>query len=69
LDEDEYLRTLFHELIHVKQFVKGELKDRRSHKYWKNEDISNIEYDDDPSEIEAREMEEVLLEKYRETQV
>jgi hypothetical protein len=69
LDKEEYLRVLFHELTHVKQFVKGELKDRRSKRYWKNKDISDIEYDNDPSEIEAREMEEVLYEEYTKTQV
>jgi len=64
LDKEEYLRVLFHELTHVKQFVKGELKDRRSKRYWKNKDISDIEYDNDPSEIEARDMEEILYCKY-----
>ena len=64
LNMEDYLLTLFHELTHVKQYVKGELKSRRSHKYWKDEDISNIEYDDDPSEVEARDMEEVLYCKY-----
>ena len=64
LNMEDYLLKLFHELTHVKQYVKGELKDRRSHKYWKNEDISHIEYDDDPSEVEARDMEEILYCKY-----
>jgi hypothetical protein len=64
LNLEDYLLTLFHELTHVKQYVKGELKDRRSHKYWKNEDISNIEYDNDPSEVEARDMEEILYCQY-----
>ena len=36
---------------------------------WKDEDISNTEYDEDPSEIEAREMEEVLYEEYTQTQI
>ncbi len=64
LDESEYLRTLFHELVHVKQFVRGELKDKRSKKYWKDEDISDIEYDNDPSEIEALQMEDLLYESF-----
>jgi|TARA_B100001964_G_scaffold96418_1_gene108030 predicted metallopeptidase len=64
LDESEYLRTLFHELVHVKQFVRGELKDKRSKKYWKDEDISDIEYNNDPSEIEALQMEDLLYESF-----
>jgi hypothetical protein len=64
LDVDDYTRTLLHELWHVKQFVRGDLRDKRSKRYWKNSDISDIDYCDDPSETEAHEMESSLFSEY-----
>lgn len=49
------LAILFHELVHVKQFVSGKLRfTRRADKIlWKGKDITNVAYESDPSEIEA----------------
>jgi hypothetical protein len=64
LDDENYTKTLLHELWHVKQFVSGDMKDKRSKRYWKGIDISNVDYENDPSEIEAAKMENVLYQEY-----
>jgi hypothetical protein len=64
LDFENYLKTLFHELWHVYQYVKGDLKELKSKKYWKGTLIDDYDYWDDPSEIEAACMEDILTEKY-----
>jgi hypothetical protein len=65
LSFDDYLTTILHELWHVYQFVKGDLKDRKSKRYWKNSEISDVGYEDDPSEKEAHEMESILTFQYK----
>lgn len=64
LDQDSFIKVLLHELWHVKQFVTGDMRDKRGKKYWKGVDISDVDYDDDPSEIEATEMENPLHYEY-----
>jgi hypothetical protein len=64
LDVENYLSTLFHELWHVYQFVKGDLRDKRSKRYWKGSLIDDCDYEDDPSEIEAHSMEIILTQEY-----
>lgn len=64
LDVENYLNTLFHELWHVYQFVKGDLRDKRSKRYWKGSLINDVDYEDDPSEIEAHSMEKILTQEY-----
>jgi hypothetical protein len=64
LDADDYLKILSHELWHVYQFVKGDLRDKRSKRFWKNSDISDVDYEEDPSEIEAMKMESILASEY-----
>ena len=61
---DRYLTTLFHELHHVYQFVKGDLKLKSSKKYYKGICIEHLEYKDHPWEIEAYSMESKLLNEY-----
>ena len=50
------LRTLAHEMIHVKQYIMGELTFKRKGMYWKNELVSSMtadEYYSSPHEVEA----------------
>lgn len=61
---DNYTSTLLHELWHVYQHVKGDLKDKGSNRYWKGIDHSDTDYSDQPWEVEAREMERKLLHSY-----
>ena len=64
LDKDTYVRTLLHELWHVYQHVKGDLRDKRSKRLWKGLDHSDTEYDNKPWEIEAQSMEKTLQNHY-----
>lgn len=61
---DEYLNVLFHELIHVHQHVRGDLRDKGKLRLWKGIDYSESDYDDQPWEIEAHKLEKVLLKQY-----
>ena len=58
-DIEEFITTLLHEMVHVKQYVKKELKDS----YWKGEHFDGP-YTDAPWEIEAYELEQILFEGY-----
>ena len=60
------LKTLAHEMVHLKQFAKDELK--VDHSKWKGEsiDLEQIEYSDYPWEIEATSLENILYNLYLE---
>ena len=47
-------------MFHMKQFIDGTLKTKRSKMYYKNEPVDNYDYEDQPHEIEARKSEEKL---------
>ena len=51
-------------MFHMKQFIDGTLKTKRSKMYYKNEPVDNYSYDDQPHEIEARKAEEDLYLEY-----
>ena len=56
------MSTLAHELVHVKQFARGELTENLQ--YWKGKDHSETEYWDQPWEKEARRLQIQLMTKY-----
>ena len=62
-----YTQTLLHELWHVYQHVKGDLKDRYGKRCWKGVDHSKIDYENQPWEKEAVKMEKVLVKKYKQS--
>lgn len=67
---EETLSTIVHEMIHVKQWAKGELVDAVEQgavvSKWKGSTISDhIEYMDLPWEVEAYEQEPVLFEQLK----
>jgi len=68
LSRKQILFALAHEMVHVKQYAKGELKDyvRLDKIKWKNEihDLNNSDYWFHPWEIEAHGMEKGLYVKY-----
>jgi len=64
MDVELYTKTLLHELWHVYQHVKGNLKDKGSKRFWKGTDHTLTEYSDQPWEVEARNMEEKLYKMY-----
>ena len=53
MDKETYTKTLLHELYHVLQFCKGELKLKSSKRYYKGECMEDIEYWEQPHEIRA----------------
>lgn len=61
---EHYIKTLLHELWHVYQHVKGALRDKHQKRLWKGVDCSDLDYEDQPWEIQAMQMEEVLYEEY-----
>lgn len=61
---DNYLQTILHEMWHVYQHVRGDLRDKGSLRLWKGIDYSNEDYEDLPWEKEASEMEKELFQTY-----
>jgi hypothetical protein len=65
LDEKMMMTTLAHELVHVQQYATGRLAD--DHRKWCASKMKDdINYEDQPWEIEANMMEAILLDKYKE---
>ena len=64
MPRDLYITTLFHELIHLKQWVEGSLSFRAGKVLYNKEPISQWDYDDQPHEIEAHSKEKELFEIY-----
>jgi hypothetical protein len=64
LDKETYLTTLFHELTHMAQWIRGDLRQRYGKLCYSKEPVEKWDYMDQPHEIEARKEETRLLEKY-----
>ena len=61
--DEEKLKTLAHEMVHIKQYVKGELNECQT--VWRGTKIeTELEYDEQPWEIEAYELGDKLYEEY-----
>ena len=61
---EHYTRTLLHELWHVYQHVMGVLKDKYGKRHWRGIDHSDTDYSEQPWELQAFQMEEVLYEEF-----
>lgn len=59
------LTVLAHELVHVKQYFTGRLQEHEDSVYWLG-DICELEYDEQPWEIEAAAMESVMYQAFLE---
>lgn len=70
LKEEDMLITLAHEMVHVKQYAKGELYDyvRGNRCRWQGKayDLEQVDFRDFPWEIDAKGREEGLYERFRE---
>jgi len=64
MDEETYSLTLFHELTHMAQWIRGDLRHRYGKLCYSLEPVENYDYEDQPHEIEAREEEVRLYERY-----
>ena len=64
---DQILIWLAHEMVHLKQFVRGELFDYATGKVqWKRRMYGNVHYEDQPWEKEAYRLESELYEMFEE---
>lgn len=64
MDEELYIKTLLHELTHLRQWVVGSLRMRRGKMCYGKECVEDYEYWYQPHEVEAREQEETLCLEY-----
>ena len=64
MDEELYVKTLLHELVHLRQWVTGTLRAKRGKRYYGSINVEEIEYWEQPHEIEAREQEVILYQQY-----
>ena len=64
MEEELYIKTLLHELTHLRQWVVGSLRLRSGKMYYGKECMENVDYWYQPHEVEAREQEETLYFEY-----
>ena len=64
MNEELYIKTLLHELVHLRQWVIGSLRSKRGKMYYGKECVEDIDYWEQPHEIEARQQEEILYLEY-----
>lgn len=65
--KENVIKTVIHEMVHVKQYVKSELAERYKYGHqqlWKKQDYSDAGYDDQPWEIEAYKLQDILYDEY-----
>jgi hypothetical protein len=64
LSEEDYIKTLLHEMQHILQHIRGDLRDKRGIRCWKGIDCSGLDYEEMPWEQEAHSMENFLYIQY-----
>jgi hypothetical protein len=64
MDGELYIKTLLHELVHLRQWVTGSLRAKRGKRYYNSINVEELDYEDQPHEIEAREQEVTLYLEY-----
>jgi hypothetical protein len=64
LDKQTYIRVLLHELYHMLQWVRGELKLKASKMHFKGECVEDLQYWEQPHEIFAHWNERILYGEY-----
>ena len=64
MDQELYIKTLLHELVHLRQWVTGTLRAKRGKRYYGSTNVEELDYDDQPHEIEARSYEVPLYLEY-----
>ena len=61
---ESYTKTLLHELQHMHQHIRGDLRDKGAKRLWRGLDCTNMDYENLPWEIEASIMESELYSMY-----
>ena len=64
LDLELYTRTIIHELIHLRQWVLGVLKERKGKMYYRDIKCEDLDYWEQPHEIVAHGLEESYYHDY-----
>jgi hypothetical protein len=64
MNQELYIKTLLHELVHLRQWVIGTLRAKRGKRYYESINVEELDYEDQPHEIEAREQEASLYLEY-----
>ena len=72
LNQEDFLTTIFHEMVHIMQYAKGMMKDRNSDGskvYWRGYEYTNYPYCRQPWERQAYRMQEILLKEWNKKNV
>jgi hypothetical protein len=64
LNPKDYIICICHELQHILQHIRGDLRDKRGIRCWKGIDCSGLDYENSPWEIEAHQREQELYQEY-----
>ena len=64
MDQEDYIKTLLHEFVHVRQWVTGTLCTKRGKMYYQSVHVGDLDYEDQLHEIEAQEHEKILYHEY-----
>jgi hypothetical protein len=64
MNRELYIKTLLHELVHLRQWVTGTLRTKRGKRYYNSINVEDIEYWDQPHEVIARREEILLYQEY-----
>ena len=64
MHQELYIKTLLHELVHLRQWVIGTLRSKRGKMHYGSINVEELDYEDQPHEIEAREQELTLYLEY-----
>jgi hypothetical protein len=64
MNKESYIKTLLHELVHLRQWVIGSLRQKRGKMYYGEKCMEDYEYLHQAHEIEAREQEVTLYSEY-----
>jgi len=64
MPQELYVTTLLHELVHLRQWVRGQLKYRSGRMLFNEERVTDMEYVHQPHEIEAYALENSLYLDY-----
>jgi hypothetical protein len=64
MDQELYIKTLLHEFVHLQQWVTGTLRAKRGKRYYGSVNVEELDYEDQPHEIEARKLEVTLYVEY-----
>lgn len=62
LKEEEYTKTLIHEMIHIEDYIKGNLTEDNGKRYWKG--VEYLEYETQPWEARAADLEQEYYDQY-----